>query len=351
MKDRRITLRDIAETLGISVASVSLGMRNDPQIPESTRRKIHSTAQRLGYRPDPVVSKLMIQLRNRRPAEYRAKLALFNGNEDRRAFQTHPTIPKYLEGCRNRAESRGYSFDEFWLHDPAWNARSLLRILRTRNIQGIVIVGLMKTNRLPLRLRPLWENFPTAVTGVRTRNPTLSFTSVDHFNLASHAMKQAVKLGYRKPALVLDREIDHLVDGRFSAGAQKAVEGLPKKRQVPFFLYKESEKDVEEKFHRWRARHQPDCLLILYNKVRHWLENAGLKIPEDLGLIQLEWRATDPFVAGMNQHNEIVGANAVDLVINQIHANTVGIPEHPTATMVGADWVSGPSVGVENYRS
>ena len=96
-------------------------------------------------------------------------------------------------------------------------------------------------------------------------------------------------------------------------------------------------------FRAWLDRHQPDVVFTLYNHVTHWIEAAGKRVPQDVGIIQLEWRDSRPDVAGMNQHNFAVGEAAVDMVISQIHNNETGVNEFPRATMIGATWVDGPS--------
>lgn len=333
------TLKDIAEALGYSKNTISLGLRGSPQIPLATQRKVKEAADRMGYRPNPVITQLMSQLRAARTTQHQATLALVNANLDRNAFSDHPTIPIYVEGCTTRAASLGYDLDRFWLHDPDLTAERWLRILSTRGIKGIVLVGLMDTNRLPARFTAVWERFPTVVTGVRTRDPALSFCCVDHHNLALNAFEHALTLGYQRPGLVLDRVIDALVEHRFSAGYAIGQHRLPRSRQVPVFG------DADGKgFGRWLDRYQPDVLLTLYNSVRGWLKAEGRRIPDDIGLIQLEWRASRPEIAGMNQHNRVTGEAAVEMVVSQIHRNETGVQEFPRATLIGATWVDGPSV-------
>ena len=46
---RRITLRNIAEALDLSVSSVSLALRGHPRIPEATTLRVRQEAARLGY--------------------------------------------------------------------------------------------------------------------------------------------------------------------------------------------------------------------------------------------------------------------------------------------------------------
>jgi LacI family transcriptional regulator len=340
----RPTLNDIARALGYSKNTISLALRGDPQIPEVTRERIRKTADKLGYQPNAVVSHLMAQLRASRTTRLQAKLALVNANRDADAFRSHPTIPTYVEGCESRAAKLGYSFDRFWLHDPTLNASRWLRILHTRGIKGLVLVGLMDSNHLPDALRPVWEQLPTVVTGVRTRDPALSFASVDHHNLALLAVERALALGYRRPGLVLDDVIDALVERRFSAGYLTGRRSLPRLQHVPVFSDLSHAEKEPEFFRAWLEKHQPDVVFTLYNNVLSWLKAAGRRVPEDIGVIQLEWRAARPEIAGMNQHNFVTGEAAVDMIVSQIHNNETGVQEFPRATLIGATWVDGGSV-------
>jgi LacI family transcriptional regulator len=69
-----------------------------------------------------------------------------------------------------------------------------------------------------------------------------------------------------------------------------------------------------------------------------------LKVPRDVGLIQLEWRADHPTWAGMCQHNDIVGEAAVEMLLGLIHQDEKGIPLYPRATLIGSSWVNGMTV-------
>jgi hypothetical protein len=69
-----------------------------------------------------------------------------------------------------------------------------------------------------------------------------------------------------------------------------------------------------------------------------------LRVPRDLGLIQLEWRRGRPDWAGMNQHNDIVSEAAIDMAIGMIHRAEFGIPEFPRSTLIGSTWMDGKTV-------
>jgi LacI family transcriptional regulator len=341
----RVTMATIAEKAGVSKNTVSLALRHDPQIPPPTRKRIQKIARALGYAKNPVVAQLMTELRKAHPAGYRRTLALLNANQDAAAFKRHPTVPRYVEGCRRRAAFHGYKLDEFWLHDPDLNGDRLDRILRTRGIRGALIVGLMKENQLPPRFASTWEKHACVVTGVRTRNPTLPFCCVDHHALVLQAMEQARLLGYQRPALVVDTRIDRLVDGRFSAGMWFAQQALPAKQRLPGFFEVEAARADPSLFAAWLRRHEPDALFTLYNVVKTWVEGIGLRVPRDIGLIQLERRDDDSADwAGMDQHNDLTGEAAVDMLVGTLHNNEIGLPAFPRATLISGSWSSGTTV-------
>ena len=340
----KVTMLDIARAAGVSKNTVSLALRNDRQIPPRTREKIEALARKMGYKKNPTVAYLMAQLRQSAGSGHKATLALLNAHSDRNALREHPTIPTYVEGCRRRAVQTGYSLDEFWLHDPKLDGAALNKILRARNIRGVIVVGLMNDNRLPERFLPTWEQYPCVVTGVRTREPALSFTCTDHHMLTLRAVENALRMGYRRPGLVLDGVIDRLVEHRFTSGFLIARQQLPAAQRLKPFYNVIAARENPDLFRAWFEREKPDVILTLYHVVRHWTDSQGLRIPKDVGLIQLEWRPDHADWAGMHQHNDIVGEAAVEMVVGMIHNNECGIPLFPRATLLGSTWVEGKTV-------
>ncbi|MEO0055241.1 MAG: hypothetical protein RLZZ50_1188 [Verrucomicrobiota bacterium] len=340
----RVTMSLIAKRAEVSKNTVSLALRHDPQIPERTRARIEKIARSLGYAKNPVVAQLMTELRKNNPAGPRRTFALLNANLDREAFTRHPTIPAYVQGCRRRAALHGYGLDEFWLHDPALDGERLDGILRARGIRGAVVVGLMKENRLPARFSAVWSNHAVVVTGVRTHEPTLSFACVDHHALVLEAMEHALRLGYRRPALALEGSIDHLVDGRFSSGFWVGQQSLPAAARLPGFYDIEAARASPTLFHAWRSRHRPDVIFTLHTVVREWLAQAGVLAPQDIGLVQLERRRGCSDWSGMEQHNDLTGEAAIDLLISLLHNAEVGPPPLPRATLIAGSWADGATV-------
>lgn len=340
----RVTMSTIAHELGVSKNTVSLALRHDPQIPAATRERVQEAAKRLGYALNPVVAHLMAQLRRSHTGAPRHTLALVNANRDKDAFRAHPTLPSYVDGVRRRAAQQGYGVDLFWLHDPQLDGARLNRILRARGIRGVVVVGLMDENRLPERFAATWRQHACVVTGLRTHEPTLSFCCVDHHALVLQAVERVLAMGYRRPGLAIDVRIDRLVEGRFSSGMWVGQQALPPEQRVAPFYELEGGGPAADRFHAWLDRERPDVVFTLYNVVRRWVEARGLRVPRDLGLVQLERRSEPQDWAGMDQHNDRTGEAAVDMVISLLHRQELGVPDYPRATLVGASWVDGATV-------
>lgn len=332
-------MNDVARAAGVSKNTVSLALRGDRQIPEPTRARIAGLAKRMGYRRNPVVGELMARLHSGGPRRFRSTLALVNGHRSRAALTAHPTIPVYVRGCRDRARELGYGLDDFWLHDPAISPQRWVQILRARGISGGIIVGLMEDNRLPASIVPAIREFPFVVTGVRTREPELSFACTDHHLVAVRAFEKALELGWRRPGLVLDPRIDALVEHRFSAGYRTGQEAVPRTRRLKPFTAIEAARQDRRIFDAWLGREKPDAIFCLYREVKEWIAGSAWPSARRIALIQYEWREDAPDWPGMNQHNDLAGQAAVDMLVGMIHRSEKGPPPFPMATLISPTWV------------
>lgn len=331
----------IAARAGVSKNPVSLALRHDPQIPAATRARIARIARELGYVKKTVVAQLMGELRRAPPRDLPRTLALLNAHQDPRAFTRHPTLPAYVAGCRRRGAQLGYALDEFWPHDPKLYGERLKRLLRARKVRGALVVGLMRENRLPPRFSVTWQHHAVVVPDVRTREPTLNFAGVDHHALVLDAREHDRRLSYTRPGLVVEGTIDRLVEGRFGVGFWTALQALPAADHRPPFFEVEAARATPTLFADWRRAHRPDVILTLHTVVRERLDTLGARVPADLGLVQLELLRGCEDWAGMDQHNDLTGEAAVDIVVSLLHDAETGLPAAPRATLISPSWRHG----------
>lgn len=340
-----VTMAQLAARAGVCKATVSLALRHDPRISPATTRRVNQVAAELGYTRHPVVDELMSQLRRSRGAGYRRTIALLNAHPHRLAFVENPTVPSWVAGCRRRAAHLGYLADEFWLHDPEMDGPRLRRILSTRGIRGAIVIGAFGIDSIPVRYASLWNEIACVVTGVRTHRPALSFTCVDHHNLVLDAVAEVRALGYQRPGLVLHEGVDRVTDGRFTCSMWLAQQQIPASHRVPPLTRFVDDSGAPDPFLSWWREHTPDVVLTLHpQNVRNWITKLGLAVPRDVGLVHLEKNRFTANWAGMDQHNDVAGEAAVDMLAGLLHSHEAGVPAYPRATLIGATWVPGGTV-------
>jgi hypothetical protein len=89
---------------------------------------------------------------------------------------------------------------------------------------------------------------------------------------------------------------------------------------------------------------KPDVVITNKSELYNALQDDGVRIPKDLGLIHLDWHDSLANMAGMRQNNRVVGSAGVDLVVGQLQKNEFGSQEFPKVVQIESIWVDGPSL-------
>ena len=58
VKRHRTSLKDLAQELGVSIATVSRALRNSPEIGQEMQTRVKELAKKLNYRPNPFARSL-----------------------------------------------------------------------------------------------------------------------------------------------------------------------------------------------------------------------------------------------------------------------------------------------------
>lgn len=122
-----VSLKQIAEQCGVSVASVSKALNNHKDIGESTKERIRQTAAELGYYPNAAARTLKT---NR---SYNIGVLFADAAN---SGLTHDYFSAVLESFKTAAESRGYDITFLNTHT---GSRSYLEACRQRSLDGVVI--------------------------------------------------------------------------------------------------------------------------------------------------------------------------------------------------------------------
>lgn len=333
--EKRITLRDIARAANVHVTTVSLALRNHPRLPESTRARIQTLAEKMHYRPDAALASLMIYRQSIKPSHEATPIAFLTGDTDRDYWKTEPSLREIYSGAIQRAESRGYRLEDFWIREPGITLKRWNQLLVARGIQAILIAPWIR-GRAHLRLE--WERFHCVKIGHSLVYPATHTVENNHYQCMQLAMRTLRRKGYRRIGFALrpleDERLNHLYKAAYLIEQERYAES---EKIPPFIPPAWSRKP----FVTWVKQYRPEVVINAEQDVYDWLIDLGLRIPQDVGYANLDCNVTGKNLSGIRQPHSDVGRTAVDLLISMIHRNERGVPANPLLTQVTAHWVDG----------
>lgn len=343
-------MQDIAERAGVSRMTVSRALRHDPKISVATRQRVHRIAREIGYRPNPLVSALMANLRQQSPVKDISTLAFLTAYPTRFGWKEAAAFRRYFTGAGERAEQLGYKLEHFWLRQEGCDEAAMARILRARGIAGLMIAP---TPEAGMSIDLPWEDFAVVAFGYSMAIPPVHRVT----NHLSHSLLLALQklreMGYRRIGVCTPSDANERVDDAWLAGCLLFQHRLPAAERVHPLFAKKWDREV---FLHWLRRARPDAVVtgsyrVGGKLVSDWLTEAGFRVPEDIGFALLDWSPEVGPVAGIDQCFENVGSAAVDLLVAQLHRNERGIPDRQKVVMVEGSWRDGNTVRRKSDRN
>jgi DNA-binding LacI/PurR family transcriptional regulator len=337
-----VTMKSIAAQAGVTQATVSMSLANNPRIPAATRERIQAIARKLGYHPNPYVSTLMRIRRQGKPLKDKPALALVCGLRTADGWRNHSaaTIRQMRDGAFERATMRGYRAQEFWLHRDDMSNERFSEMLHARGIQGMLISPLADGDPTPALH---WNYFASVSLSVPLPSLTITTVCNDHYFSSLTTVRECHRRGYRRPGIVLRRSHQHRFQGRWLAGFMIAGEMLPDVKLCEP-LYVDDWKD-EQFILRWVKREKPDVLITpASDALPGILERAGWRIPQDIGFAMLACPQRGDFYSGVYQNGHMIGALAIDALTSLVERHERGLPEQATTLMVEGQWNEGKTL-------
>ncbi len=339
-----ITLRDIAARLKVSHTTVSLALRNNPAISESRREEIKRLAEKMGYRPDPMLSSLVHYRNSRHSAKIQSALGWINHWEQPDKLRKYREFDLYWLGALQAAEGFGYHLDEIrW--EVKCSPSRVEQILMTRNIRGLLIP--------PHQTLPDWGNFDwnkfsIIRFGMSVTAPDTHIVTADQQRGVLMAFRKMFEYGYERIGLVVCSDYDRKLGGNFIGGLAAAQNLFGFKHIIPPLktnetIYDKNPSSAKKHLHQWLKKHKPDAILTSVNIVPSMIKELGYKIPGDVAVAGTT--VYDVCVdAGINQNPECIGRTAVEMLVAQINRNERGVPVAPWRTLVESSWQDGKSM-------
>ncbi len=329
----RPTLQDVATAAGVSQMTVSRALGGRGRVAEETRRRITTLAERLGYRPDPQIAKLMHHLRNRRTRRFQSVIV---GLTTRTAHDRESYFRTLVAAAKARVTGRGYGFELMHLPSSADKWIGLHRTLRSRGVDGLLLLP----QRAPIDLTNLltWEEFSVVSTSASALGPPAHRVMPHHFANTILLCRTLAQRGHRRIGLVIAANHDRRSENGFTAAV--TWHGLNETDHfVPPLVT--TRQDVEH-LRTWYIRERPDAIITNEpQSARECARVLGLKLsgPPRFVVTSLIESANPGGIAGIDERPDEIGKAAADLLTSMVERRVQGSPDSPASTLLTGRWV------------
>ncbi|MCH6255121.1 LacI family transcriptional regulator [Puniceicoccaceae bacterium K14] len=333
----RVTLKDIAVKAKLSVASVSMALRDNPRLPASTVDRVKLLAEELGYVPDPALSALAAHRSRVRVFRDFSVVALVSNWSTKDAWASLPSAQQFIEGARARARELGYSLQHHWAKADGVSAARFSDILRARGIRGV----LLAPSEFPeTKLELDWESFSVVT---MERNAQFHHLVPNHYEDLLLCWKKVRSFGYERVGLAVRKDLAIRWSNQWEAAYAYACANA-KKNLVSIPTLELSEDNPVKQLREWIRAYRPQ---VVIGRCDNFIEAAnaeGLEVPRDIGYVSLNLIDDVPEASGIDQHRGIMGAVAIDVLNSLLQRNQSGFQPASIGTQIDGTWRVGSTL-------
>lgn len=334
----RVTLRDIAESIGVSHVTVSYALRGMPRVSKALRDRICKEADRMGYRPDPMLSALSIYRQHKKATPVKAGLLWLMYWDAPEKFHLLKEFHAYWQGVQHVAVKQGFSLEQMSPTGGLTVGR-INRIALSRGIKGVLLPPPQSTSVVDVDQLD-WGAFSAVKFGYSFPSLPINLVTSAQAHNARLAMRKIRERGYRRIGFVTSSYSNERM--RLLDGVLRVQADMPEEERVPFVCLPEEDVSVENpgSLMDWYAREKPDAILTNLREVAAMLKRARVRVPGDIALAALSVHDGNAD-AGIDQHPFEIGRAACEMLISSIFHNHAGLEEHPRQLLIEGSWVDG----------
>jgi LacI family transcriptional regulator len=325
-----VSLRAIAERLGLSVTTVSRALGNYPEVSATTRARVRAEADRIRYRPN----QLARRLRSGRSEAIGIVLPVAAGQFN------DPFFLRLLAAVGPPLQRAGLDLLVMTARPGAEELRAYRHLIEGRRVDGMLLA---RTRRQDARIRYLLDRGTPFVAHGRSEEPRpFAFIDVDGETACRQATERLIAFGHRRIGLI-NATPDYMFAHHRTQGwrAALAAAGLP---VGPVRAAEPSEEAGWTLMRDLLA--QPDApTAVLCGTDRlaigalHAVSQAGLRVGQDISLIGYDdlpmARCTDPPLTTIEQPVDRAGARMVEMLMALFDgAEPAGLQEVWTARLI-----------------
>jgi LacI family transcriptional regulator len=263
-----------------------------------------------------------------------------NANHEKDAWKRYSFLSPYQEGAGERLKELGYRIEEIWTKDPGLSMRRIAQLIESRGIEGVIVTDPAKHVQLN------WRRLAGVAIGGGLLAPPMHRVAMDSNHNLAIALKSLRRLGYQRIGICLTEQAD-----RFSRHGSRSTalffnSTIPRACRVnPLFTPMTMiPSDDVHLVAAWLKKERPDAVVGHSSQLVNWMEAAGYRVPEDIGVVHIAIEDDVLDWAGIYANKREIGRLAATKLVSLIQHRQFGIPIIASTEFVPGVWRAGQTL-------
>lgn len=313
----RMTIKDVAEALGISKTTVSRAISGKGRIGEATREKVLAYIKEKGYQPNPIAKSLADQKTYNIAWVVPGDLGMTD----------LPFFQKCMAGVTKAAENKDYDVIISMVYDD--NNESLKRIVRNNKVDGAVLGRTLTMDKNAEFLKE--AGIPFVCVGSTDDNSVIQVDS-DHVKACSELTSTLISNDLRWLALIGGNE-NYIVNNARKEGFERAINEANKRGLSVMsrsFMNVNTAQDVS-KIVDSLIKDDVQCIIAADDRICSYLieklQRDNIRIPKDIKVASFYNSElisnSKPRITCLQFDPENMGATATSILISYMEGKEV----------------------------
>ncbi|TVX94189.1 catabolite control protein A [Paenibacillus agilis] len=273
-----VTIYDVAREAGVSMATVSRVVNNNPNVKPQTRKKVYEAIERLGYRPN----------------------AVARGLASKKTTTVGVVIPDisnsiFAEISRGIEDIANMYHYNIILCNADKKKEKEIRVINTlleKQVDGLLFMGGVITEDHIQAFRT--ASVPIVLCATRDENGTMPSVDIDHEAAAFDAVNTLIRHGHREIAMISGTLQDPANGYARFQGYKRALEraGIEYKEDMVRIGNYRYESGVEAMQYFLGLKKRPTAIFSATDEMAigaiHSIQDGGLKVPDDFSIISVD---------------------------------------------------------------
>ncbi len=321
MKKKQVSLKDIANEVGVSIATVSyvLSDRKDSRVSQAMAKKIKEVAKTLNYQPNKIAQSLKSGKTN--------TIGLIV------ADISNPFFANIARIIEDEATNLNYTVIFGSSDEKAEKSLHLIDFLSSRQVDGFIIVPSEGSDNQIIQLKQ--QNIPLVLIDRYFPNISTNYVVIDNFEASSKVIKELIVSGYERIGMIAySNPLFHMRER--IRGYKETIQNHFDNRVSSNLVeidFNDSENQIRTGIDSLLARENPiEAIFFATNTLAilglKYIDELSLRVPNDIAIVSFdEGEAFDFYycpLTHIRQPLDEIGKKAVQVLTQQIAQPDIG---------------------------